>query len=86
MAAGRADSGHVRAARAGLPRPALGDVAEIRGHEAVARWYAEPHQHGQQLGRRMTADVVANPADYPRKESAPRHSHLPSTIKPVSTE
>ncbi|MDQ0913738.1 hypothetical protein QFZ22_009810 [Streptomyces canus] len=50
---------------------ALVDVAEKQGHEAVARWYAELRQRGQQLGRRVTADVVANLADFLRTGTEP---------------
>ncbi|MGW7594716.1 hypothetical protein, partial [Streptomyces rubiginosohelvolus] len=42
----------------------LVDVAEQQGHEQVARLYVELRERGQQLGRRVTADVVANLADY----------------------
>ncbi|MEU8623198.1 hypothetical protein [Streptomyces sp. NPDC048623] len=50
---------------------ALVDVAEQQGHEAVAHWYAELRRHGQQLGQRVTADVVANLADFLRKGTEP---------------
>lgn len=50
---------------------ALVDVAEQQGHEAVAHWYAELRRHGQQAGLRVTADVVANLADFLRKGTEP---------------
>ncbi|WP_422126914.1 hypothetical protein [Streptomyces misionensis] len=50
---------------------ALVDVAEQQGHKAVAHWYAELRRHGQQLGRRVTADVVANLADFLRSGTEP---------------
>ncbi|MFJ3883343.1 hypothetical protein ACIPW5_38585 [Streptomyces sp. NPDC090077] len=50
---------------------ALVDVAEQQGHEAVAHWYAELRRHGQQAGHRVTAEVVANLADYLHKGTAP---------------
>lgn len=50
---------------------ALVDVAEKQGAEPVARWYAELRHHGQQAGRRVTADVVANLADFLRAGTEP---------------
>ncbi len=50
---------------------ALVDVAEAQGAEPIARWYAELRRHGQQLGRRVTADVVANLADFLRTGTEP---------------
>lgn len=50
---------------------ALVDVTELQGAEAVARWYAELRRHGQQAGRRVTAEVVANLADFLRKGAEP---------------
>jgi hypothetical protein len=48
---------------------ALVDAADKQGHEAVAHWYAELRRH--QLGRRVTADVVANLADFLRTGTEP---------------
>ncbi|GGZ30139.1 hypothetical protein CP967_00025 [Streptomyces nitrosporeus] len=50
---------------------ALVDVADKQGAESVARWYAELRRHGQQAGRRVTADVVANLADFLREGVEP---------------
>ncbi|MFD7719004.1 hypothetical protein ACFV6K_24710, partial [Streptomyces sp. NPDC059814] len=47
------------------------DVAEQQGYEAVAHWYAELRRHGQQVGHRVTADVVATLADFLRKGTEP---------------
>ncbi|MFG3399171.1 hypothetical protein [Streptomyces parvus] len=49
----------------------LVDVAETQGAELVARWYAELRRHGRQAGRRVTADVVANLADFLREGTEP---------------
>ncbi|MET9804910.1 hypothetical protein [Streptomyces sp. NPDC006368] len=43
---------------------ALVDVAEAQGCETVARWYGELRRCGKETGRRVTAEVVANLADY----------------------
>lgn len=65
---------------------ALVDAADKQGHEAVAHWYAELRRRGQQLGRRVTADVVANLADFLRTGTEPERlealfapRQLPST-------
>ncbi|MEW1552190.1 hypothetical protein [Streptomyces tsukubensis] len=50
---------------------ALVDVAGAQGHEAVAHWYTELRHHGRQTGQRVTADVVANLADFLRSGSEP---------------
>ncbi|MDO0929715.1 hypothetical protein QQY24_31825 [Streptomyces sp. TG1A-8] len=50
---------------------ALIDAAEAQGCEAVAHWYAELRRHGMETGRRVTAQVVANLADYLLKGSTP---------------
>ncbi|WP_146066276.1 hypothetical protein [Streptomyces sp. ZL-24] len=68
----------------------LVDVAEKQGVELVARWYAELRRHGQQAGRRVTADVVANLADFLCKGTEPERLEAffaprqlaPSTGKP----
>lgn len=69
---------------------ALVDVAEQQGHEPVAHWYAELRRHGQQAGRRVTADVVANLADFLRTGTEPERlealfvpRQLPPTTRPV---
>ncbi|MFI7329657.1 hypothetical protein ACIBQ3_34090 [Streptomyces rubiginosohelvolus] len=49
----------------------LVNVAEKQGVELVARWYAELRHHGQQAGRRVTADVVANLAGFLREGTEP---------------
>ncbi|MEU9797192.1 hypothetical protein AB0E27_42800 [Streptomyces sparsogenes] len=51
---------------------ALVDVAEKQGCEPVAHWYAELRRHGQQAGHRVTADVVANLADFLRSGTEPQ--------------
>ncbi|MFC5157023.1 hypothetical protein [Streptomyces amakusaensis] len=69
---------------------ALVDVAEKQGHESVAHWYAELRRHGQQLGHRVTADVVANLADFLREGTEPERLEAlfvprqlpPATAKP----
>ncbi|MCB5181889.1 hypothetical protein [Streptomyces antimicrobicus] len=43
---------------------ALVDVAAAHGHEAVARWYGELRRCGAETGRRVTAEVVSNLAEY----------------------
>ncbi|MFD7868109.1 hypothetical protein [Streptomyces sp. NPDC059783] len=66
---------------------ALVDVAEQQGHEPVARWYAELRERGQQLGRRVTADVVANLADYLRGGAEPARLEVlfvPRQIEPAA--
>ncbi|MGW3503018.1 hypothetical protein ACWDMY_20295 [Streptomyces globisporus] len=50
---------------------ALVDVAELRGAEPVARWYGELRTRGQEIGRRVTADVVANLAEFLRSGEDP---------------
>ncbi|KIF72714.1 hypothetical protein QR77_41180 [Streptomyces sp. 150FB] len=50
---------------------ALLDVAGAQGHKQVAHWYAELRRHGQQTGRRVTADAVANLADFLRTGTEP---------------
>ncbi|MGW2585405.1 hypothetical protein ACWCYZ_29505 [Streptomyces virginiae] len=50
---------------------ALLDVAQAQGQEPVARWYAEVRRHGRQAGRRVTAEVVANLADFLRSGAEP---------------
>ncbi|MCX4581335.1 hypothetical protein OHB41_51245 [Streptomyces sp. NBC_01571] len=69
---------------------ALVDVADKQGHEAVARWYAELRRHGQQAGRRVTAEVVANLADFLREGTEPERlealfvpRQLPPARKPA---
>ncbi|MEU4924569.1 hypothetical protein AB0G29_35110 [Streptomyces parvus] len=43
---------------------ALLDAAELRGEEEVARWYGELRHRGQEIGRRVTADVVARLGEF----------------------
>lgn len=69
---------------------ALVDVADKQGHEAVARWYAELRRHGQQAGLRVTAEVVANLADFLREGTEPERlealfvpRQLPPARKPA---
>ncbi|MFF8732772.1 hypothetical protein ACF073_40860 [Streptomyces sp. NPDC015171] len=68
---------------------ALVDVAEQQGHEPVAHWYAELRRHGQQLGRRVTADVVANLADFLRTGTEPERLEalfVPRQLPSATTE
>ncbi|MFD5064527.1 hypothetical protein [Streptomyces sp. NPDC058394] len=65
---------------------ALLDVAEAQGHKAVAHWYAELRRHGQQTGRRVTADAVANLADFLRTGTEPERLEplfAPRQIQPA---
>ncbi|MFE0382184.1 hypothetical protein ACFW1M_43045 [Streptomyces inhibens] len=79
------------AATFGRPAPdshvrALVDVAEKQGDEPVARWYAELRRRGQDLGRRVTADVVANLADFLRSGTEPERLEalfVPRQIPPA---
>ncbi|MFI6143412.1 hypothetical protein ACIBCC_35125 [Streptomyces griseus] len=50
---------------------ALVAAADLRGAEPVARWYGELRRRGQEIGQRVTADVVANLADFLRTEAEP---------------
>ncbi|MGW9411996.1 hypothetical protein [Streptomyces diastaticus] len=71
----------------GRPAPdshvrALVGVAEIRGHETVASWYADLRRHGQELGQRVTADVVANLADFLLSEAKPERLEAATLFVP----
>ncbi|MFD9684073.1 hypothetical protein ACFWAD_29675 [Rhodococcus sp. NPDC059969] len=66
---------------------ALLDVAGAKGHQTVAHWYAELRRHGQQTGRRVTADAVANLADFLRTGTDPKRLDglfAPRQIQPAS--
>jgi hypothetical protein len=66
----------------------LADAAELRGAEAVARWYAELRHHAQQAGRRVTAEVVAtSPTSWGRapNPSAWRHCSSPASSHPPAS-
>ncbi|MFJ7786975.1 hypothetical protein ACIQY8_30640 [Streptomyces albidoflavus] len=71
----------------GRPAPdshvrALVGVAETRGHETVARWYADLRRHGQELGQRVTADVVANLADFLLSKAKPERLEAAALFVP----
>ncbi|MFI1840330.1 hypothetical protein [Streptomyces olivaceoviridis] len=68
---------------------ALVDVAKQQGHHAVAHWYAELRRHGQQTGRRVTADVVANLADFLRTGTEPEQIEalfVPRQLPPATAK
>ncbi|MFJ3235702.1 hypothetical protein [Streptomyces sp. NPDC086787] len=76
---GPAPDSHVRA---------LVGVAGKQGHEPVARWYAELRRHGQETGQRVTAQVVANLADFLRSGSEPDRLEtlfVPRQLPPATT-
>ncbi|GHJ24438.1 hypothetical protein [Streptomyces albus] len=50
---------------------ALVEVADAQGCEPVAHWYGELRRHGKETGRRVTAEVVANLADFLRSGAEP---------------
>ncbi|MGW2989766.1 hypothetical protein [Streptomyces goshikiensis] len=53
----------------------------------MAHWYAELRRHGQQTGRRVTADAVANLADFLRSGTDPKRLDglfAPRQIQPAS--
>ncbi|MEU3862836.1 hypothetical protein AB0F03_37025 [Streptomyces sp. NPDC028722] len=67
---------------------ALVDVADKQDTEAVAHWYAEVRRHGRQAGRRVTADVVANLADFLRTGTEPERMEAvftPRQLPPATT-
>ncbi|MEV7841946.1 hypothetical protein ACFY7N_31020 [Streptomyces albidoflavus] len=71
----------------GRPAPdshvrALVGVAENQGHETVAAWYADLRRHGQELGQRVTADVVANLADFLLSETEPERLEAATLFVP----
>ncbi|MFI0901031.1 hypothetical protein [Streptomyces sp. NPDC020983] len=68
---------------------ALVDVADEQGQQAVAHWYEQLRVHGQRHGHRVTADVVANLADFLRTGTEPERldalftpRQLPKARKP----
>ncbi|MEU6603292.1 hypothetical protein [Streptomyces flaveolus] len=67
---------------------ALVDAAEQQGHQAVAHWYAELRHHGRRAGLRVTADVVANLADFLRTGTEPEQIEalfVPRQLPPAKT-
>jgi hypothetical protein len=68
---------------------ALVDVADKQGAEPVAHWYAELRRHGQQAGHRVTAEVVANLADFLRSGTEPERLEtlfVPRQLTPAAAK
>jgi hypothetical protein len=68
---------------------ALVDVADKQGAAPVAHWYAELRRHGEQAGRRVTAEVVANLADFLRSGTEPERLEalfVPRRLPPVAAK